>query len=138
MQAGTGGRVANTLNSTRKGRRQGRLLAGVSAAALACFLPAAAMAANFTAFDEPSLILAINNANASPDASSTITLTSSFSVLGSTSLPTPTKALTIDTQGFTLSGVGVPPSTQGSIRFGNSFPSGMLTIEGTLRGADQG
>lgn len=49
------------------------------------------------------LIAAINAANASSDASSTITLTQSFQVAPG-NVPTPTKALTIDTQGFTLTG----------------------------------
>ncbi|QBC31527.1 hypothetical protein [Pandoraea sp. XY-2] len=48
------------------------------------------------------LVQAINNANASSDASATIQLGSSFSASGT--LPTATKAITLDTQGFTLSG----------------------------------
>jgi fibronectin-binding autotransporter adhesin len=90
------------------GRRR-RLLAGASTAvlALAALAPHPAMAGNYVASDDTSLRLAIQAANADPDPSATITLTKNFEVF-STALPTPTKPLTIDTQGFTLGGTNNP------------------------------
>jgi len=86
-----------------------------------------ALADNFTAASGADLIAAINNANASPDASSTITLTQSFQVTGL--LPAPTKALTINTQGFTLTG-------NASISWSNTA-AGLppVTLVGTFAGA---
>lgn len=120
-------------------RGRGRLLAGVSFAALglACSLSTAASAAQYFVGNETELRDAIAAANASPDTSSTIVLTGSFGV-SPTNIPTPTKSLTIDTQGFVLSGVHAPPASAGSIRFVGSFPSGTLTLSGAFTGADQG
>lgn len=60
-----------------------------------------AHAANFTASNQAELVSAINQANASGDANSTITLTSDFTVAAN-SLPPVTANLTIDTGGNTL------------------------------------
>lgn len=60
-------------------------------------------AADYTTSSSADLATDIAAANASPDASSTITLSQSFQVASAT-ITAPTKALTIDTQGFTLTG----------------------------------
>ncbi|VVE44123.1 Adhesin BmaC autotransporter [Pandoraea soli] len=72
------------------------------ALAVAGALPGASHAATYVVNSQTELIQAINNANASSDASATIQLGSSFAASGT--LPTATKAITLDTQGFTLSG----------------------------------
>ncbi|TXL73683.1 autotransporter domain-containing protein [Vineibacter terrae] len=110
---------------------KGRLLSGVSCAALAvaCWLPPPAWAADFPAGTDQQLRDAIAAANASPDPASTITLTGSFAT-GTTVLPTPMKPITIDTQGFTISGTlpGV-----GALIFAGA--GGPVTIVGTVTGA---
>lgn len=80
------------------------LLAGVSCAVLAIagLAPLDALAAEYTAGNATDLQNAINAANASSDASATIKITASFSP---GVLPSPSKPITIDTQGFTLTGV---------------------------------
>ncbi|PTR33076.1 outer membrane autotransporter protein [Luteibacter sp. OK325] len=60
-----------------------------------------AHAADFAVATEQQLIDAINSANASGDASSTITLNGNFTITGG-GLPSVAKTLTIDTGGFTL------------------------------------
>jgi outer membrane autotransporter protein len=73
------------------------------ALALASVFAQPALAADFTAANGTDFATDIGLANASSDASSTITLTQSFQLVAST-VTAPTKALTIDTQGFTLTG----------------------------------
>ncbi|TJV37873.1 MAG: autotransporter outer membrane beta-barrel domain-containing protein, partial [Mesorhizobium sp.] len=85
---------------------------------------------NYVANSDGALRAAITAANADSDPNATITLTASFTV-SSSNLPTPTKPLTIDTQGFTLfgpSGSGVPISGAGAVR----------TLMGTFKGSDGG
>ncbi|MDR6871360.1 outer membrane autotransporter protein [Bosea sp. BE125] len=116
-----------------------RFLAGASCAALAiaCSLATQATAANYTVANSTQLINAIAAANASADPSSTITLTNSFTLPSNTTLPMPTKSITIDTQGFVLSG-----STSGGnngINFGNNvLLSGALTVNGAFVGGNSG
>ncbi|WP_342362128.1 autotransporter domain-containing protein [Terrarubrum flagellatum] len=98
-----------------------------AALAIACLPSPQALAATYFVSDATELNNAIAAANASPDASSTIIATQSFTIAGS--LPNPSKSLTIDTQGFVLSGI-----TAGSITFNGNFPSGSLTFAGTLTG----
>ncbi|MCA0276861.1 MAG: autotransporter outer membrane beta-barrel domain-containing protein [Proteobacteria bacterium] len=85
----------------------------------------AANAANFTASNQTELVAAINQANASGDASSTITLTGSFSVAGN-ALPQVTKNLTIDTGGHTLTS----PNNDVTI---NVAAGAELTLDGPTR-----
>ncbi|TPN54388.1 autotransporter outer membrane beta-barrel domain-containing protein [Mesorhizobium sp. B1-1-9] len=111
---------------------RGRFLAGASLAVLvvAGVAPRQAIAGNYVANSDGSLRAAITAANADPDPNATITLTGSFTV-SSTSLPTSTKPLTIDTQGFTLFGApgsGVAISGAGAVR----------TLMGTFKGSDGG
>ncbi|MER8632390.1 autotransporter outer membrane beta-barrel domain-containing protein [Mesorhizobium opportunistum] len=111
---------------------RGRFWAEASLAALvvAGMAPRQAMAGNYVANSEGTLRAAITAANADLDPNATVTLTASFAV-SSTSLPTPTKPLTIDTQGFILFGglgSGVPISGAGAAR----------TLIGTFRGSDGG
>lgn len=117
--------------------RGNSLLAGVSGVAMACWLPGEAFAASYMVSNEAELAAAINAANADGDPSSSIVMTQSFSVLGTTTLPAPTKPLTIDTQGFTLSATAVG-TTPGNVRFTGSFPNSSLTLAGTIVGAAQG
>jgi outer membrane autotransporter protein len=87
-----------------------------------------ALAQDFLVGNSADLVAAINSANASTDASSTITLTQNFQVAAGV-LPAPTKALTIDTQGFTLTG-------NASISWSNTaggFPP--VTLVGTFHAA---
>ncbi|HEX2889926.1 autotransporter outer membrane beta-barrel domain-containing protein [Vineibacter terrae] len=113
---------------------KGRLLSGVSCAALAVafWLSPPAWAADFPAGTDQQLRDAIAAANASPDLTSTITLTGSFAT-GTTVLPTAMKPITIDTQGFTISGTlpGV-----GALIFAGA--GGPVTIMGTVTGASNG
>ncbi|TWT13958.1 autotransporter domain-containing protein [Reyranella sp. CPCC 100927] len=108
---------------------RGRLLAGISVTALAigCWFPASA--ADFPAGTDQQLRDAIAAANASPDPTSTITLTGSFAVANSV-LPTITKPITINMQGFTLLGIynAATTSAVGAISVANN---GTLTLAGT-------
>ncbi|WP_198023996.1 autotransporter outer membrane beta-barrel domain-containing protein [Mesorhizobium sp. LNHC221B00] len=111
---------------------RGRFWAGASLAALvaAGMAPRHAVAGNYVANSDGALRAAITAANADSDPNATITLTASFTV-SSSNLPTPTKPLTIDTQGFTLFGApgsGVPISGAGAVR----------TLMGTFKGSDGG
>ena len=112
--------------------RGGTLLAGVSCLALACWLPGAASAATYYADNFAELQARITTANGDGDPTSTIVLTSSFTTpaVGGT-LTVPTKPITIDTQGFTLSG---PPNS--GIQF--SGVGAMRTLVGTFMGTDGG
>jgi outer membrane autotransporter protein len=109
----------------------GKFLRTVSLAALALACPAAspARAATYTAANQGQLNAAITAANADPDPSATIVLTASFAT--STSLTTPTKPITIDTQGFTLFGApnsGIAITGTGAVR----------TLVGTFMGSNGG
>jgi len=109
----------------------GQFLCTASIAALALGLaPSAAAAATYLVSNETELRNAIAAANASPDASSTIVLTQSFTVTAAPNLTPPNKSLTIDTQGFILTGAGA-----GTITFNGNFPSGSLILSGTLVGS---
>uniref|UniRef100_UPI0012E0A919 autotransporter outer membrane beta-barrel domain-containing protein n=1 Tax=Bosea sp. UNC402CLCol TaxID=1510531 RepID=UPI0012E0A919 len=136
MHAGAGGRFRYDLKLTKVGRRRGWLLAGVSGAALAliCWLPTTVSAADFTAGNDQQLRDAIVAANASPDASSTIRLTGSFAVSG-TGITVLTHPITIDTQGFTLTGIDGTGAT--ALNFQPPGVGGnTVTFIGTLIGAD--
>jgi hypothetical protein len=111
--------------------RKGRLLAGVSCAALAlaCSLPTTTSAATYFVSSEVQLRSAITTANGDGDPSSTIVMSSSFSV-NSTSLPAATKPVTIDTQGFTLSG-----SSGSAIQFVGA--GAVRTLIGTFRASTE-
>jgi fibronectin-binding autotransporter adhesin len=119
-------------------RIRGRILrAGTSGAAIACLLPGAAPAATYMVSNETELTAAINAANADGDPSSSIVMTNSFGVTAPNTLPLPTKSLSIDTQGFTLSGISIPANS-GNVRFsGGTLTSGTVTLSGTIAGAGQ-
>jgi outer membrane autotransporter protein len=106
----------------------GRFLLSVSVAALA--LASSANAADYTAGTDQQLRDAIAAANASPDASSTIMLTGSFTVTAAY-LPVPAKAITINTEGFTLT--GRPGTATGALQF-TSTGGNIVTINGNLAG----
>lgn len=111
----------------------GKFLRTVSLVALALGLAhSVASAANYTAANEAQLRARVADANASPDASSTITLTGNITVLGGP-MPMPTKSITIDTQGFVLAG---RPTGTGSIVFQGILPSVAMTLNGTFVGGN--
>lgn len=116
------------MRAGSKGFGAGRLLLTVSVAALAS---SSVLAGDFTAGTDAELRAAINAANASPDASSTITLTGDFAI-STVALPIPAKAITIDTAGFTLGG---PPgvNNSGALQFRN-LNGGSITLLGSYLG----
>lgn len=123
----------DTVDTAQQVRRR-HLLAGVSCATLALsYAVSPASAADYEVSNETELRNAITAANADPDATATITLTSSFTV-SNTAFPLPTKPMTIDTQSFVLSGIATAPNNPGNIIFSGNFPSGTLTFAGTLVG----
>ena len=102
--------TANTVSDKRWFGRSSRLLrCGVSHPVLALVLTVAggafgsAQAATYTAATQTELINAITQANASSDASSTITLTGNLAITNPALIPAVTKVLTIEASGFTLS-----------------------------------
>lgn len=96
----------------------------LAGAALALGLTGTANAANFTASNEAELVAAINQANASGDTSSTITMVGSFTI-APTSLPQVTTNLRIDTAGNTLT------SSVGNLAL-NVATGSALTINGSI------
>lgn len=112
MQAAAGTARSESCMCVTHGRSQankvrraksGRLLSlSCMALAVAGTIPGSGHAATYVVNSQTDLINAINAANASTDASSTIQLGSSFSIGGT--LPTATKAISLDTQSFTLTG----------------------------------
>lgn len=115
--------------------RNRNLLAGVSCAALALggVVPSEALAATYTVGNEAQLNAAITAANADPDPTATIQLTTSFSV-SNTALNAAGKPITIDTQGFTLSG-SVDPSGDGLAPLFQGG-SGSFTLVGNVAGGE--
>ncbi|MBO1041272.1 autotransporter outer membrane beta-barrel domain-containing protein [Brucella pituitosa] len=93
--------------------------------AIALSLTGAANAANFTASNETELVAAINQANASGDTNSTITMVGSFTVAPG-SLPQVTTNLRIETAGNTLT------SSVGNLAL-NVATGSELTIDGSIR-----
>ena len=134
MEANAGGETAGKFTT-----RKGRLFAGASCAALAitCVLPARVVAANYTASNDAELRARISQANGDGDPTSTIVLTASFTT-NTTSLPAPTKPITIDTGSFTLSGIGGTGGTAGSTIniIGVAGPSDSFTLQGNFKGGD--
>lgn len=107
----------------------GKFLRTVSLTALALggSLSSPALAATYYVSSVVELVNAVNAANAGADASATIIVTQSFVISGQ--LPTPTKPITLDTQGFTITG--------GGISFGVLHTNGnLLTLSGNFRGAN--
>lgn len=111
-----------------------KLLTGVSLAALASgtLVAPPAFAATYYVGDPGELNSAIAAANASADPSSTIILKHSFTVTN-TSLTVATKPITIDTQGYTLSGVAGTGATNGAGTVINSAGA-VRTLVGTFSG----
>jgi fibronectin-binding autotransporter adhesin len=115
-----------------------RLAASASfiALAIAGWPPSPASAGSYTASNATELSNAITAANASTDPSSTITLLNSFTLPSNTTLPMPTKSITIDTQGFVLSGATGVGGTAITF-FSAPFPSVVMTINGAFVGGNQ-
>jgi autotransporter-associated beta strand protein len=104
------------------------LAVSVLALAIAGTLPRPASADVIVVNSEADLRTAIATADASSDASSTIVLGSSFQV-GNNLLPVVSKPITIDTQGFTLSGLA-----GGAVQW--SGGTATTTLAGTFAGGD--
>ena len=110
-----------------------------AAISLAIAFSPPALSANFTASTETELRNAILAANASADASSTITLSGNIALSSANAFPASAKPLTVNTNGFNLSGFDQPSGTisggsviftggptivnSGDIRGGNAFSS---------------
>lgn len=121
----------NVSSTNRCNRSRHELLVlSTLALAVASAMPGHARAANYTVSNQAELVAAINAANAGSDPSSTIQLSGDLALTSATMLPTPNNPLTIDTQGFTFTGVGAG----NGIVF--SSGGGTLTIAGTLYGGD--
>lgn len=110
--------------------------ASLAALALASF-SAAALAATYTASNDAELRALIAVANGDGDPTSTIVLTASFAT-NTTSLPQATKPITIDTQGFTLSGIDRTGAVNGNsiIINGLAGSSDSVTLRGNFRGGN--
>ena len=97
---------------------------GVLVLAFACGAASAARAGTYYVSNYTELANAVTAANASPDPSSIIILTQNISVTGP--LSSPSKNLTIDTRGFTITESASIPGTLGS----------HLTLQGSFKGTD--
>jgi len=128
--------VVNFRSSVRTVRK-GQLLAGISgtALAIACWLPPPASAADFAVSNDAELRAAITTANASSDASSTITLTASFTSTNA-ELPAAAKPITINTNGFTITGTYTTQAIIGALTIGGTPTTGVVTLVGTIVGAN--
>jgi len=130
-------RKGNTVGT--RVARQGEWLAFASLAlAIAGALPDHAAAASYTVSNQAQLVGAINAANADSDPSATITLTGNIALNAGT-LPSPTKPMTIDTQGFTLSGATTNTvvsfvGTGGTVTFAGNVLGGTGTSGSTEGG----
>lgn len=102
--------------------------------AFAWALPA--QAAEYFAANGSELAARINEANTNGDTNAIIKLTASFDA---GNLPKPNNNITIDTQGFTLSGIDniAPLGDGGDITF-NSGTGGVMTLVGAFVGGDAG
>ncbi len=114
------------------------LLAGVSIAALAiaCCLPAPVSAGEYTATTRGELDDQIRAANADGAASSIIRLTGDVGVGVAPSLAAATKPITIDTQGFVLSGADGTGATPGTTVTLLGSGGGTYTLMGTFKGGN--
>ncbi|WP_099998781.1 autotransporter outer membrane beta-barrel domain-containing protein [Phyllobacterium zundukense] len=124
---------------TAKQVRNRHFLAGVSCAALviACMLSTEVMAGTYTASSRAELDGAITAANADPDPNATIQLTGNIVFAGASSLVVPTKPITIDTQGFTLSGADGSGAAAGTgIALLGSGVGRVYTLVGTFKGGN--
>jgi fibronectin-binding autotransporter adhesin len=92
-----GGKAVGILFTSKK-----KLLAGACSVALAIgsLLPSQASAATYLVSNDAQLRAAITAANGDGDPNAVIRMTAAFTI-GVSALPTPTKPMTIDTQGFT-------------------------------------
>lgn len=116
------------VGARNAGRRT--LLWGGAAALMAASLVSPTLAATYYATNEADLRAYVTLANGDGDPSSKIVMTTNFEIVGTSNLPSVTKPLTIDTNGFTLSS-----ATSASILFqaGGSQP---VTLVGTFTHAN--
>jgi outer membrane autotransporter protein len=117
-------------------RKAARLMSASGAVLLtALLMPGAGWAADYTVANETELRNAITAANGSADASSTITLSGNIALSSTAAFPASTKPLTINTNGFNLSGFDRP---SGNFNGGSIFFSGGPTIvnSGDIRGGN--
>jgi fibronectin-binding autotransporter adhesin len=123
-------KAGNGIAGARSGRS--KLLSSACGAALmlACVFPSVARADSYTVNNEADLTAALAAAAANADPAATIILGSSFQV-SNTSFTLPNKPVTIDTQGFVLTGpAGSPVNIIG--------PATTLNLAGTISGASGG
>ena len=116
--------------------RKEKLLAGACSVALSigCLLPSPASAATYFVANDAQLRAAITAANSDGDSTATIVVTSSFAVTN-TAWPSPAKPITIDAQGFTLSGTynAATLTNRGAASLTGPFPAGSkITFSGAL------
>lgn len=112
------------------------LLASASSAVLiaSILIPKTAHAASYAAANETDLRNAITAANGSTDPDATITLSGNIAMSSGTAFPTSTKAITINTNGFTLSGFD---SSGGTTNGGSVTFSGVTIVNaGSIRGGN--
>ncbi len=111
-----------------------------SAIVLSCLSPTPACAADYVVTNETELRNAITSSNASGDPSSTIVMANSFSISAGI-LPEPTSPISIDTQGFTLTGLydASTVGTRANLTIQESGSGGIgVTFSGTLTGGNAG
>lgn len=109
-------------------KNERRFLAQASVVAIAlASVSVTASAATYFVSNATELVNAVNAANASADVSATIIVTQSFVISGP--MPNPAKPITLDTQGFTITG--------GAVSFGVTHTNGnVLTLSGQFRGGN--
>ncbi|MBB3656742.1 fibronectin-binding autotransporter adhesin [Rhizobium sp. BK650] len=101
---------------------KGCLFASVSLAALAigCFLSSPALAGSYTASNATEFANAVTAANGDPDGSATITLTGNITGTIAT-LPNATKPISINTNGFTMTGLQMLTSNGNTLTFSGAI-----------------
>ena len=108
--------------------------------AIGCLPPSPASAATYLVANDAQLRAAIAAANGDGDPTATIVVTSSFAVTN-TAWPSPAKPITVDAQGFTLSGTynAATLTSRGAASLTGPFPAGaQVTFSGALVGGSPG
>ncbi|HEY4292128.1 autotransporter outer membrane beta-barrel domain-containing protein [Luteibacter sp.] len=102
--------------------------------AIAGALPLTSFAAVYIVNNESDLQLAIHTANLNSDANAVIQLNGNVVLSALALSEAPAQGMTIDTQGFTLTGASADSSTAGALAFLNV--QGPLTLSGTFAGGN--
>jgi len=113
------------------------LAATVSLTALLAASPV--LAGSYTATDQTSLNNAIASANGDGDSSATITLQNDVSLASRTLATLPTKPITIDTGGHTLTGAYANGATAtGALTLNGPYTTGSFILKGAIAGGTGG